>query len=253
MFQNFTYINLNEFGEQIQTPATEKVVPAHRSTLSATIPSNSIGAYTSNKLIRDVSQKKLNINILKNKVKIVENKEINNSCNNNLSNVNNNSSVNACNSGRVNYNYANQKIAQNVKSLYNNYLNNNHARSYSNSISSNSIVTNNTKYAPSPYREKKSTSQIVEPIAGSTGSSAGLGSYVSKNMNYGSTSTSNIFQRNVVNSKLPNISNLEKLKLTKKLTGSSSTSTIFKNYKQSANSQNTTGSSVGSSLKFFNK
>jgi len=102
----------------------------------------------------------------------------------------------------------------------------------------------------SPYREKKLS------VGGSLlEASAQNSSTLNLSKNIGSASTTNLLQKGIINAKiLPNISKQDKLRITKRLTGSASSSTVLKNYKPSTNSQSsTTGGSVSNSLKFFNK
>jgi hypothetical protein len=254
-FHNFTYINNLELGDSALAMATSTT-----KTNSITVSSNQLsqGSYTNTiHKPKEVQRERENssnrkypagINILKNKVKIVDNS------------VGHGSSSNLASASRLSYGYSNQKMAQNVKSLYNNYLNQ-HNRNYSanfgNSISnlSHMSVNNNInrdqipKY--SPYREKKLSmaGSLLEASASHLSSST-----TNLNKNIGSTSTTNLLQKGIINAKLPNISNLDKLRITKRLTGSASSSTVFKNYKPSGSSQSSTsGGNIGGSLKFFNK
>jgi hypothetical protein len=250
-FHNFTYVNNLEIAEQVVTTTTK--------TNSITVSSNQPSQATSfsnsntNKLTQRERDNSANrkypagINIIKNKVKIVDNPL-----------GSNNSNVASAN--RLAYGYSNQKVAQNVKSLYNNYLNH-HNRNYSanfgsslSNLSNMSSINNasiNVHGKYSPLREKKlsvGAGNVLEPSTSHISSTSNL------NKNIGSVSTTNLLQKGIINAKLPSISNIDKLRLSKRLTGSASTSTVFKNYKQSTSSQSsTTGSSVGSSLKIFNK
>jgi len=133
-FHHFTFINNLEYGESaghIHTNSNAMATDTTK-TNSITISSNqhSQASYSnSNKNIppprekereRDNSAKRsypAGINILKNKVKIIDNSVSSLGLSGTSSNVSS--------ASRLNYagGYANQKVAQNVKSLYNNYLN----------------------------------------------------------------------------------------------------------------------------------
>jgi hypothetical protein len=258
-FHNFTYINNIELGDSALAMATSTT-----KTNSITVSSNQLsqGSYTnSNNKVKETQRERDSsanrkypggINIIKSKVKIIDNNSIS---------MGQSGSSNVASASRLSYGYSNQKMAQNVKSLYNNYLNH-HNRNYSanfgnslSNLSHMSSVNNNlnreqhSKY--SPYREKKLSmaGSLLEASASNISSST-----TNLNKNIGSASTTNLLQKGIINAKLPNISNLDKLRITKRLTGSASTSTVFKNYKPSVNSQSSTsGSTVGGSLKFFNK
>jgi hypothetical protein len=117
-----------------------------------------------------------------------------------------------------------------TRGYYNNFLNSN---------STNNL--NSVKYTPYRDKERKSGS-LVEHTSRSNNSSISNMAVSQVNMNNINSSASNKY---LVSSKLPNINNLDKLKLAKKLSNSSSTTTIFKNYnKQSTNSASSTNSSL---------
>lgn len=133
--------------------------------------------------------------------------------------------------------------------LSNNINNPNYNQNLYNNFLQNSSSISNLNNKNIPYRNRRSGNSLAEV------STSNMGSSLNQN-----PLTQRIAQNNItkgmINSKYANMSNLEKLKITKKITNSSSTNTLFKNYKQSTNSSSTTTGSVNSlqnNLNFMSK
>lgn len=218
VFLNFTCINNEDTVEEVEVK----------------------GKLYSNKptsLSSKLTNSKYNINLLKNKVKIVNST-------NNLLNIKNSPS---------------QKIIQNVNNFYNNYLGKvssiSESRSNLNSGNTVSKHISNKENKTSTLFDSVSNNSSMKNIKGSavkqsnghqrTNSSIGLGS-----------SSINLLNSKLINNKIAhnnNVSNFANLKLSKKPNNASSNSILLKNYKHNSTSQSSTGSSIVNSLKSFNK
>lgn len=277
-FLNFTYINHVDTDVEIEYKNNKDVNRGYkdlktlRESKANLFPTSKLSGISS-KLTSSASSRKYNlnndnnpgvnsinglnnINILKNKVKIIDNNSqmnTGNSANSGiLSYSNNNSSVS------MRSNLSQTKVTKNVNNIYNNYLQkvgsqSNIHKNIPGSISNSSLSV--SKYTP--YRDKKVTTLLDSASSKNIipTNKATPGHHRTASVGTGSASSSNVNLLNgrILSGKINNI-NMDKMKLTKKLTNSSSTAALFKNYKQGNTiSQSSTGSSVGSSLKFFIK
>ena len=231
VFNNFTYINFDPREVEPKSPIQssrsvnlEKQAP-HTSRVVSSKPS---------KLATSASQKNYNFNLLKNNVNLVEAKV----------------SLNATMKKPL---PLKKVLTNSAMSFTNSYLTG-MSKATNNNLASNNTNATNGKYTPT--REKK----VINPLlrSKSKGSTSDISSTYTRSKNaslVSSSSTNNLknsSSSSSSNNKLPYIGYLEKIKLIKGLSGTS-TSTILKHYRHNSISQSSTGSSVVSSFKFLNK
>jgi hypothetical protein len=226
IFQNFTYLNFDP--KEVETKSTHQSTK----TMNADKPApNTTRVPSSSNIKLDVSssQKNLNLKVLPNKVKVVDNK---------LSIF-----------STMKKSLPSKKVVTNNSLNFSNSYLTGLNRATNNNIASNNTNVTSGKYTPT--REKKQINPLIRSKSKGSTNDVTPNYMKSKNLSLISSSSTNNLKANTGN-KLPNIGYLEKLKLMKGISGSS-TSAILKHYRHNSISQSSTNSSVGSAFKFLNK